>query len=102
MLRDEKLARKVLHSPNEKIIINGISIKDEFDDVCYGDFGFWARICRKHSKDEKYRNLGFITCEYNTSSDALCDCRDCKNEAAYYIDFFNNTPQLQVIFDNNP
>ena len=101
MILNESKARELLYSDNKTIIVKGISIKDEFDDICYGDFGYWARICNNHSKLDKYRSLGHIDSEYVGDTDALCDCRNCTNLADYYIDFFNDSAELKPIFDEN-
>jgi len=91
-------AERLLHSKDEKIIINGVSIKDEFDDIDASWYGYWARICRKHSKEERYKNIGFMDCEYDADTGALCDCHGCRNKAAFYIDFFIETPELKALF----
>lgn len=99
MLLDEKKAIELLRSPDKKIIIKNRSIKDEFCDIGIGDFGFWARICKKHSRLKKYKELGAIECEY-PSDMALCDCKNCGRKAAFYIDFYNDSDELKAIFDD--
>ncbi len=101
MFINELRAKELLLSPDKKIIIGQTSIKDEFDDICFSDFGFWARICTEHAQLNKYKKLGKIDCEYVGNTGALCDCRNCSNEADYYIDFFNDSSELRAIFDEN-
>ncbi len=58
-----------------------------FDDVVSDEYGTWTQLCINHAKEPYYSIFGKISeC---ASSNISCGCKNCKNKAEYYLDFYD-------------
>ena len=58
-----------------------------FDDVVKDEYGAWSQVCKYHAENSDIFALGNL--ESSPSENIICGCRDCKNKAEYYIDFYS-------------
>ncbi len=57
-----------------------------FDDVVSDEYGTWSQIRKEHVKNPSISALGsFADC---ASENIVCGCRNYRNKAEYYIDFY--------------
>ena len=58
-----------------------------FEDVVESEYGYWARVCNRHSLEASVKNVGLMEDPYTCSGGALCDIFGCEEQADFYIDF---------------